>query len=70
MTPEENANHHNCLLLNKELVSVSQYARIRNVTVQAVRKAIKEGRLTAGKIGNQWVLVRPTSAEIKTSFKV
>lgn len=38
------------------LVSVSQLAKIRKVTPQAIRKAIKEKRIKARRIGKQWVI--------------
>jgi len=41
--------------MNK-LVSVSQLAKIKGHSPQAIRKAIKVGRIKASKIGNQWVI--------------
>ena len=41
-----------------ELLSVSQFAAIANITPQAVRKMIAKGRLRAAKVGQQHVIVR------------
>lgn len=41
----------------KRLVSVSQLAKMKGVTRQAIRKAIVEGRIKgAKKVGEQWVI--------------
>lgn len=47
-----------------ELYSVKEVARIFGVTPHAVRKAIKERRLTAMKHGRDWLI---KSADIKTA---
>ncbi len=41
-----------------ELLSVSQFAAIARITPQAVRKMIARGRLQAGRVGQQHVIVR------------
>ena len=41
---------------NNNLVSVSQLAKIRGHSPQAIRKGIKSGRYKAFKIGSQWVV--------------
>lgn len=41
-----------------KLFSVSQYAKLKGVTPQAIRKAIKERRIYAEKVGCQWVIAR------------
>lgn len=40
----------------KNLVSVSQLAKLKGQTPQAIRKAIKERRIKAFKVGEQWVV--------------
>ena len=42
--------------LNDWFLSVSQYAKAHGITRQGVQKAIVEGRLVAGRIGEQWVI--------------
>jgi len=42
--------------LSTVFFSVTEFAKEVSVTPQAVRKAIKEGRLSASKIGKQWVI--------------
>lgn len=42
--------------LEEWFLSVSQYAKRHGITGAGVRKAIKEGRLLASKIGSQWVI--------------
>ena len=43
----------------KHLVTVTQLAKIKGVTRQAILKAIAEGRIKgAYKIGNNWVIER------------
>lgn len=39
-------------------VSVTQFAKLKGVTPQAVRKAIKEKRIWAEKVGCQWIVGR------------
>lgn len=43
-------------IMKEYLVSVSQLAKIRGVSPQAIRKAIESGRIKARKIGQQWVI--------------
>ena len=42
--------------MKNDLVSVSQLARIKGHSSQAIRKAIKKGRIKAFKVGSQWVI--------------
>ena len=50
-----------CFKMGNKLVSVSQLAIICHVTPQAIRKAIRAGRIKAFKLGKQWV-VNPNEA--------
>ena len=38
------------------LITVTQYAKRKQITQSAVRKAIKEGRLKAERVGWVWVI--------------
>lgn len=42
----------------RDQITIAQLAFIRHVTTQAIRKAIREGRIKATKIGKQWVIRR------------
>ena len=42
--------------LKKWFVTVSQYAKFKHITPQAVRKAIAQNRLDAKKVGSQWLI--------------
>lgn len=42
--------------LEEWFLSVTQYAKRHNMTGAGVRKAIKDGRLVASKVGSQWVI--------------
>lgn len=42
--------------LEEWFLSVTQYAKKHGITGAGVRKAIKEKRLIASKIGSQWVI--------------
>ena len=51
--------------LNQWFCSVSEFAKETKLTPQAIRKAIKQGRLMASKIGKQWVIPRQLIQQIK-----
>lgn len=42
----------------RDQITVAQLACMRQVTSQAIRKAIFDGRINATKIGKQWVIRR------------
>ncbi len=42
--------------LFKSFMSVSQFAKRERVTVQAVRKALKEKRILGQKVGKFWIV--------------
>ena len=49
-------NKRDIEIMLKWFETVSQRAERLGVTPQAVRKAIKENRLTSFRLGNQWVI--------------
>ena len=50
-----------------DLLSVTQFADEADISTQAVRKMIAEGRLEAQKIGEQYVIHREKLSEYLTS---
>lgn len=44
--------------ISENFVTVSQFAKLKGVTTQAIRKAIKEKRIWAEKVGCQWIIGR------------
>jgi predicted DNA-binding protein YlxM (UPF0122 family) len=44
------------LNLDNQFLSMTQYAKLKNITRQGVHKAIKTGRLQAEKVGNCWII--------------
>lgn len=47
---------NNLMVSVSDLISVSEFAKFKGITSQAVRKAIKEYRIEAVKVGCQWVI--------------
>lgn len=56
--------------LNDALITVSQYAKLYNITPQAIRKAISEKRIYAEKVGNSWLIQRPNMWNNKTKQRI
>lgn len=55
--------------LEEWFVSTAEYAKIKGITEQAIRKAIKEGRLDASKVGKRWVLPMPNNVSSSLTTK-
>ena len=46
------------IIFDEEQFTVLEIAKRRNITVQGVRKAIKDERLTATKVASTWFISR------------
>ena len=55
MTTKKKKNSHGSRLF-RDYYTVSQLAKKRGVTSQAIRKAIKEGRVPGAKLGHYWLI--------------
>jgi predicted transcriptional regulator len=44
--------------MKKEMKTISQYAKEKGITRQAVLKRIKKDKLKAIKVGNIWIIIK------------
>lgn len=44
--------------LSKQFLTVSEYARLKEVTAQRVRQLPAEGRIAGERIGGRWLILR------------
>jgi excisionase family DNA binding protein len=58
MTTKKKRSSHDSKLFDS-YYTVTQFAKKHCVTPQAIRKAIKEGRIEATKLGHYWLIRRP-----------